>query len=274
MRTLIALCLFIFAAAPALAESAYDRVVRTGTLRCGYFSAYPFLAKDPNTGALEGIFYDYVEGVAAALSLKVAWTEELGLGDYPAALATGRIDAFCSGLWMTAERARGSDFTQPLFYMPLFLFTREGDTRFDADPGALNDGAYTIASLEGSATGTIAREHFPNAKLHEIPQIMSTAEMFVSLALGKADAVVYDFFTYSAYAAHNPGKIRRASDEAVKVYPIAMAVGAGEERLRRMLSNATAEMHLSGAVERILAKHERYPGAIYRVARPYVVPAP
>ena len=54
-------------AAPAWAgddkESAYERVIRTGIIRCGYFVWPPFLAIDPNTNKKSGIFFDIVEEI-------------------------------------------------------------------------------------------------------------------------------------------------------------------------------------------------------------------
>lgn len=271
MRALAVLVLALLAT-PSLAGEVYDRVMKTGTLRCGYFSWYPALGVDPNTGEKSGIFHDAVTEAAGKLGLKVQWAEELSLGDYPAALASGRIDTMCSGIWMTGERARGSDFARPLFYMPLHVFVRGGDDRFDGDFTALNDPGMTIATLEGSANGTIVREMFPRAHVHELPQLMSPAEMFVAVSLGKADAVIYDLFTYSDFTAHNPGQLRRAEGPPLRVFPIVMAVRRDEHELRRMLSNAITEIHLSGALDRIIDEHEKYEGAIYRAAKPYAQP--
>ena len=102
-------------------ESVYDRVIRTGTLRCGYFLYPPVLSKDPNSGEFSGIFYDYLSELGKALSLKVEWAEEIGLGDAPAALESGRIDAMCAGMFLTAQRARANDFVMPIYYLPMYM---------------------------------------------------------------------------------------------------------------------------------------------------------
>lgn len=57
-RLLLALALLILAlpaAAETGKESAYECVMRTGTLRCGYILLPPEMNKDPNTGALSVI---------------------------------------------------------------------------------------------------------------------------------------------------------------------------------------------------------------------------
>src|ERR1700722_20209029 len=65
-------------AKPVVKESAYDRVMRTQTIRCGYVLRTPLLVKDPNTAQLSGLFYEYVENLGKALHLKIEWSEEMG----------------------------------------------------------------------------------------------------------------------------------------------------------------------------------------------------
>jgi ABC-type amino acid transport substrate-binding protein len=169
MRTLIALLLFVGLSFPALAtdkESAYDRVMRTGTIKCGYFLYPPVLMKDPNSGKFSGIFYDYIEALAKNLSLKVDWAEEIGLADYPAALESGRIDAYCAGTWIRGSRARVHDYIEPLYYLPLYVYVRKDDHRFDKNPHILNDPQYTLAILEGGATETVRQELFERSKAY------------------------------------------------------------------------------------------------------------
>ena len=54
---------------PKEKESVYERVIRTGKIRCGYAVWQPVLMKDPNTGAFSGVYYDYMNLLAARLGL-------------------------------------------------------------------------------------------------------------------------------------------------------------------------------------------------------------
>lgn len=272
MKYFIFLFSIFFIISPAMAESVYDRVMRTGEIRCGYFSWYPAVINNPKTGEIEGIYYDFMKELGKTLSLNVIFAEEVGLGDYPAALQSGRIDAMCGASWLIGERAREIDFVMPLFYLPLYGFSRIDDGRFDNNIHILNDEKYTIAVLEGGATATVRRKIFPKSKAYEIPQLVSPAELFVSLDLKKADAVIYDMFTYGDFDKHNPNKIKKISAEPIKVYPNIVGIKRGEEEFRRMLTNAYTDLFLSGTLDRIIDKHEIYKGAIFRVAKPYEVP--
>lgn len=92
MRFFLALTVFLatvlFAqtarAAEGSVESVYDRVMRTGTIRCGYLAWKDFIDIDPNTGAMTGIIHDYMDALSRNLGLKLEWTAEVGRGDYVA----------------------------------------------------------------------------------------------------------------------------------------------------------------------------------------------
>ncbi len=63
MKTLTLVIILLSSALPAVAqekmkESAYERVMRTGTIRCGYFLFPPLAVKNPNTNMLSGITAD------------------------------------------------------------------------------------------------------------------------------------------------------------------------------------------------------------------------
>jgi polar amino acid transport system substrate-binding protein len=258
------------AVAEAKKETAYERVMRTGELRCGYFSWKPAFIKDPNTGEMSGIFHDYMEEMGRALKLKIVWAEEVALGEFPTAIAAGRIDAMCSSTFVTSERSRAVDFITPPYYVPLHAYARAEDNRFDnftADK--FNDPAYKVIILEGGVTSIIQHYYLPKAQVYELPQFTSPAELFVGLAQGKADYLLYDLFTFEDYNAHNPDKLKRVSQTPIKIFPLAVAVGKNQDALREMLDTATMDLHLAGAINKIITKYETYPGSFIRMQMPY-----
>jgi ABC-type amino acid transport substrate-binding protein len=84
--------------APAFSkpETAYERVIRTRTLRCGWALWPIFEDIDPNTKELKGIVPEFTQALAQKLNLKIEWVMEVQWGQEPEALATGKIDAICS----------------------------------------------------------------------------------------------------------------------------------------------------------------------------------
>jgi hypothetical protein len=45
-------------------ESAYDRIIKSGNIRCGYIVYPPNTIRDPKTGAFSGISYDIMSRIA------------------------------------------------------------------------------------------------------------------------------------------------------------------------------------------------------------------
>src|SRR5271163_434927 len=80
-------------------ESVYDRVIRSGKIRCGYTVDPPGCLKDPNSGKLSGIGIDTLETVGKHLGLTVEWTEEVDWGTMIEGLETGRYDMIATPIW-------------------------------------------------------------------------------------------------------------------------------------------------------------------------------
>lgn len=272
---LLSLIVGCFIAAPAQAtdqESAYARVMRTGILRCGYRSWPPNLQKDPNTGQLSGIYYDYVEELAKRLSLKVVWSEELGAGEFITALQARRIDVMCFGAWPNAQRARMIDFVQPIYYEAIYAYARTKDTRFDNHIELINRPETRIGVIDGSTSLSIAQANFPKATLVSLPEMNTGADLFLQLATGKVDVIFNDLHTAKIHEAHNPNKVRQIkSDGPLRIFGPALSVAKGEFELLNTLNIATNELIFSGAAEKMIRKYEKYPGSFYRPAKPYVV---
>jgi len=250
-------------------ESTYDRIMRTGTIRCGYFNWYPGYIKDPKTGEASGINYEVVNEMAKNLNLKVEWAEEIPLADYSAAVESQRVDAICATVWPTSARAKAMDFIDPFVYLPLYAYSRIGDNRFINDVEIANSSEYTIAVLEGGATESIQRQLFPNATVLTLPSLTSPSELFLTLQTGKADIVIYDSFTYGKYNDTNPNKIQQASEKPLKVFPVVMGIKKDEYQLQRLFNNALTEVQLTGTLDKIVKKHEKYPNAFRYRRLPY-----
>src|ERR1700733_5938912 len=89
-------------------ETAFERVMRTRTIRCAYADYPPPTIIDPNTKKLSGFVYDIIEEAGRRLNLQIDWVEEVGYGNINAGFETGRYDVFCSPVWPSAPRAANS----------------------------------------------------------------------------------------------------------------------------------------------------------------------
>ncbi len=258
MRFLIVLLLLLGTALPVHAaepESAYDRVMRTGVLRCGYLLWPPVFDIDPASGKKSGLWYDYTMEMARQLNLSVTWTEEIGLGEFIAALEAGRIDAMCAPIARLIPRFKGAAFTAPLVYITVMAYVRTDDHRFDAGLDAVNDPAVRITSMEGEFNAVIARMRFPKAQLIEFPPLMGASQGFVNIATGKADVIFSDALTTADYMKANPGQIRALTQENLGIFGGGTAVAGREVALVTMLDAATRSLVETGYIDALVRKY-------------------
>ncbi len=82
----------------------FDRVQKSGVLRCGYNIEEPDLEIDPNTGKVFGVAVDIIERMAQLLGWKVEWSEQVGWSEMTAGLQADRYDLICVGKWVFASR--------------------------------------------------------------------------------------------------------------------------------------------------------------------------
>lgn len=254
-------------------ESVYERVMRTGELRCGYATWPGLLEKDANTGKFSGTFYDFMNELGKISEIKVSFTEEVSFGDFPAALNAGRVDAICSGAWTNAVRGKFVDFTIPISFQPTFAFVRGNDFRFDNDLNKINDASVTISAIDGESNEVIAKTRFPSAKIMSMPKGTEGAQMIMNVADGKADVTFLDIETASRVMASQPGKLRMVKSKfPLAVFGNTIVVKKEEMALKNMLDNATNQLLMTGAVDEILSKHEKVSGTFLRTKPAYDLP--
>ncbi len=251
-------------------ESVYERVMRTSTLRCGYYVWPPYMTKDPNTGQLSGVFYDLMGAVAKSLSLKIEWVEETGLASFITALQTNRFDAYCSAVGPLPARAREADFSVPVLFFPIYAFARADDARFDQDIHLANDPSVILSTQEGEATSIIARTMFPKAKVFELQQLSSPAELFENVRVKKADLVFTDITSFREYDKVNTGKLKVVEmAEPLSVIPFTIGLKRGEHDFRQMINWALLDLKNNGIAETIYQKYRLDPKITPRPANDF-----
>lgn len=251
----------------------YERVMKSGTIRCGYVVDTPGCMKDPATGKLNGIGVDTLEMVAKNLGLKLQWSEEVGWGSMIEGLQANRYDIVASPVWTNANRARLADFSKPIYFSPIFAYVRIGDKRFTANNlDSLNSPKYSIATIDGETAEIIAREDFPTAKKVSLPQLSDVAQMLLSVSTKKADVAFAQLAAAAGFMSNNPGQIECVKGKPVRVFPNCWMFRRGQFEFKEMLDTALDQLMNSGAVDKIIRKYEPAPNTLYRVGLPYLLP--
>jgi len=250
-------------------ESTYERIMRTGEIRCAYAPYAPALIKDANTGQLSGIFYDIMEEVGRRLNVKINWVEEVGYGVIAEGFVTDRYDAFCNTVWPTAGRSREGNFSVPLYYSPADVFVRTDDHRFDNDLAKLDDSSITFSGKDGDASGTFAEIAFPHAKMNSILQLADTAQTLDDVVHKKADATINEPSLLHEYLEKNPGTLRDISiSHPIRVSPNTIMIKPDQYQFKTMLDVTLQELLNSGFVDKVLNKYDKY-HVFLRIAAPY-----
>lgn len=248
----------------------YQQVISAKTLRAGYAVGAPLLIIDPNTSDKSGIFYEIVTEAASRLQLTVNWNEEVGYGQMPEALNSGRFDVVGSGVWINPERGRVADFTIPLYYDAVFAFAKTGDERFKGNLQQLDAPEFVISTMDGELGAAIAQKDFPRAKTLQLPQNADFTQIIQNVVDKKADVVFLAAAAGREYQAANPGRISIIQpDKPVRVFPDAIMLPKGQYELKQALDYALTEMINDGTIDHILDKYEKVSGSFLRLAPPY-----
>ena len=249
-------------------QSAYDRMIETGTLRCGYASWKPMVYQDLKTGEMQGIMVDLLNEIASFSDIKIDWVAEVDWGQINTALKNQKIDAFCSGMWNDAKRGKFIGYTTPLLFMPVDIFVMEDDTRFPKTKLSIDDvnkAEFSVAYTEGDIIETIAKTELPNVKGVPLPLLGSPADNILHMLTGKTDMVINAQISIQNFQQQNPDKKIRALDLETKIggFGDVLGVDIHERELISFLNAAIHQLINSGKYDIIINKYlKEYPSSV------------
>jgi ABC-type amino acid transport substrate-binding protein len=237
-------------------ESVYDRVMRTGTIRCGYGVSPPVLVQNPNTKEISGLDYDIWQEIGKELDLKVEFVEEAGWGNFIEGLRGSRYDAFCSELWPDPARTKYLTLTAPVIYSFLLTYVRVDDRRFDGHFDRINAVDVTIPAIEGDVSVAISKDRFPRAKIYALPQTATISDMMMAVQSKKADVIFLDQGMIALFEAQNPGVLREVKNvPPAFVFGSRFGVNIGEIEFRDMIDVALRKIIDDGRMEKMARQY-------------------
>lgn len=248
-------------------------ILKRGYIKAAYAIYPPASMQDPNNDKLTGIFIEVLEEAANNLGLQVKWVEEVPWGTMIEGLKNERYDIIGSGVWSNSSRARGADFTIPIYYNAINAYVRHDENRFE---GGLSDlykydqDKIKISTIDGEMSDLIANIDFPNAKKVSLPQLSEGTQLLLEVATGKSDVTFVQPYTAEEYMKKNPNKIKELKGEdPVRVFPTVFMLKDNEYAFKSMLNEAIIELINSGFVDRVIAKYVGDDASFIYVKRGY-----
>jgi polar amino acid transport system substrate-binding protein len=257
--------------APAKTETVAERVLRTGTIRCGYAVWPPAFISDIQSHDKSGVYHDIIQEAARRMALKIEYVEESPLDQALTGITNGRFDMFCFPLYANGNRAREVMFSSPISYASVFMVVAEKNQDLTGDLAQANDSRYRMAILDGEMTAILADQQFPKAQVHAVPQIQGFSFVLKDIAEGKADFTISDQQTVADFNKNNDKKLKLVGNPAVTnaiAFPLPR-----DPRFKGMIDTALNEIILDGFVERTIQKYN-YQDNIMLPSMPYQARTP
>lgn len=264
----------VFAPKPttnAAAQPAYDRVLKTNTLRCAYAPFPLFLEKNPNTGALSGIMPEITQEIEKISGLKIEWVAEIDYSTIAETLRTGKADAFCTGMALTPSRGKVLTGSVPVAYAVMGTYVRQNDMRFDNNPAKIDDPKIKLEVNMGDFSEEIAKRFFPKAERVYRGAIGGEDQLFLDVAMGKADVTFSGPNNAETFNKNNPMSALRLVPFTRPIYRVPVVIGLDihEAALANLLNASLNDLIDNGVIEKIIQKNA---GAYFETA--FTAPKP
>lgn len=235
-------------------ESTYERVMRTGEIRCGYNMWPPYKDRDINTGEEIGIDIEVSKEFEKITDLKFKFIE-VALGQNVEDLNSGKIDAMCgTGPWQLSQ-IKYIDFSQPAYFAPVYIYVRGDETRFNT-LGDLNTADVTFVGIDGDLSADLKNRLFPKAKASSLPQMAQSSQLLLDVALSKADATIYDPQAAKDFNKNNESQVKPLFEEPLAVYGIGFSVRKGEKDMLNLFNSGINIMKDIGVIRPILRRYD------------------
>lgn len=197
-------------------------------------------------GKRVGFDVELIEAIAKVLNRKVEWTEIDFKGLIPGLVAR-RFDVAASAIYITDERRKVVDFTDPYYPGGLVIMTKKGDQSIKG-PEDLK--GKKVSVQVGTKSVNYLKEHFPATERVEVEK---NQEMFQLVEVGRADAAVTGKPAAKVYARER-GTLQ-VIDKPLTVEEYGYALRKDEPALVKQFNDALKKLKADGTYDKLVAKY-------------------
>lgn len=238
-RFFIALLIAVNFVVPALANAQSAGIIRVAT--DATFPPFEF-TKD---GKRTGFDIELIETLAKSMGKKVEWTEIDFKGLIPG-MVSKRFDMAASAIYITEDRRKVVDFTDPYYPGGLVMVVKSGNTTILKPEDMIGK---KVAVQVGTKSVGYLKEFFPQVERVEVEK---NQEMFNLVEIGRADAAVTGKPAALEYAKARPGV--KVLDKQVSVELYGFAVRKDLPELTRGMNAALKKSKLDGSYDSLVKK--------------------
>jgi len=197
-------------------------------------------------GKRMGFDVDLIEAIAKVINRKVEWTEIDFKGLIPGLLAK-RFDVAASAIYITDERRKVVDFTDPYYPGGLVIMTAKGDKRIQG-PEDLNGKKVTVQV--GTKSVGFLKDNFPGVERVEVEK---NQEMFQLVEIGRADAAVTGKPAAKLYARSRA--TLQVIDKQLTVEEYGYAIRKDDPELLKAFNEALKKLKADGTYQQLVNKY-------------------
>ncbi|MCX6224899.1 MAG: ABC transporter permease subunit [Bacteroidia bacterium] len=171
----------------------------------------------------------------------------LQFGSLIASISTNKIDIITASMFITEEREKMIDFSDPYYESGVSLIARKENIE-QAPAGRIATVDDLADKKIGIFTGTIfdgfIANKYPKA---EIFRYENTADLMLSVKTGKIDAAMFDLVTARLILKHNP-ELKLLSDQVLTM-PLGVGFHKNNPALRKEFNDFLKEARADGAYD-------------------------
>ncbi len=231
----------------ASAETAWERVERTGEIRVGLEGVFPPYSFHDDSGKLVGIEVEIAELIAKDLGVKPVFVETKW-DSLIAGVDVDKFDIVINNLSATPEREKKYDFTE--------RYARSVTRVAVADGSDIK----TPAELKGKRSAQTPTSNYATQAKDLGAEIVPTggfAESIELVASGRADATLNDVISFTLYFQQHPDSGVHLLDQEVQADTgcCSILLEKGDDELKNKLNASIKKLVDDGTVDEISNKY-------------------
>lgn len=227
-----------------LVTSGFAAAQSAGVMRVATDATFPPFEFFQN-GKRTGFDVELIEAMAKAMGKQVEWTDIDFKGLIPG-LVSRRFDIAASAIYITEERRKVVDFTDPYYPGGLVVVVKNDNTSI-VKPADLN--GKKVSVQVGTKSVNYLKEYYPQAERVEVEK---NQEMFNLVEIGRADAAVTGKPAALQYAKTRPTV--KVLDKQVSIELYGYAVRKDTPELTQAMNAALKKLKLDGSYDKLVKK--------------------